>query len=260
VTIRVTHLTTATAIIEIDGLRLLTDPALDPPGQRYSFRFGLSSKKTEAPALPPGGIGPIDAVLVSHDHHADNLDAAGRALLPGAKRVLTTVSGARRLGGNATGLAPWASTELVSPGGLRVKVTATPARHGPPGVTLVEWETTGFLLEWEGQEKGGLYISGDTVWFGGIEEIARRAKVSVALLHVGGVRFGLTGPILYTFDGPQAARAAIALGARTVVPLHYDGWEHFRETRAGCEGAFAAAGIADRVRWLTKGEATEVPV
>jgi hypothetical protein len=49
---------------------------------------------------------PLDAVLLSHDHHFDNLDHAGRALLPSARRVLTTGAGAARIGAEP-GLAPW---------------------------------------------------------------------------------------------------------------------------------------------------------
>lgn len=48
-------------------------------------------------------LGPIDAVLLTHDHHADNLDDLGRALLPAAGVVVTTTSGARRLGGATRG-------------------------------------------------------------------------------------------------------------------------------------------------------------
>jgi hypothetical protein len=52
----------------------------------------------------------VDAVLLSHDQHDDNLDAVGRALLPVAGAVVTTTAGAKRLGREARGLAPWATT------------------------------------------------------------------------------------------------------------------------------------------------------
>jgi L-ascorbate metabolism protein UlaG (beta-lactamase superfamily) len=77
-------------------------------------------------------LAPIDAVLLSHDHHGDNLDAAGRALLPSAGAVVTTAPGARRLGLGARGLAPWGTTVLEAPDRPPIRVTATPARHGPP--------------------------------------------------------------------------------------------------------------------------------
>src|SRR4051812_32773370 len=108
----ITYVGGPTAILEVAGLRLLTDPTFDPPGQRYNFGWGTSSRKLQGPAIAAADLGPIDAVLLSHDHHDDNLDAAGRALLPSLGRVITTPSGAKRLGGESTGLAPWTSTTL----------------------------------------------------------------------------------------------------------------------------------------------------
>jgi L-ascorbate metabolism protein UlaG (beta-lactamase superfamily) len=251
--LRLTHLGTATLLLELAGLRLLTDPALDGPGGTYHFGFGTRSRKLAAPALPPGGLGALDAVLLSHDHHADNLDAAGRALLPAARVVFTTPSGARRLGGNARGLAPWQSAELGP-----LKITATPARHGPPLSRPIVGEVVGFLLEAAGFSHGPLYISGDTVWFPGVAEVARRYRVGTAFLHLGGVRFGISGPLRYTFSGAEAAVAAEALGAQTIVPVHYEGWTHFRESRAESERALARLGA--RVRWVPLGEPVEIEV
>jgi L-ascorbate metabolism protein UlaG (beta-lactamase superfamily) len=116
----------------------------------------------------------------------------------------------------------------------------------------------GFLVEQGDQPP--LWISGDTVYFAGLEEVVRRAPngVGIALLHMGGVRFGISGPLRYTMNGEEAARAASLVGAATVVPIHYDGWEHFREPRAEAERAFERAGLAGRVRWLRKGERTEI--
>ena len=82
--LRVTHIGGPTALIEFDGWRLLTDPTFDSPGRRYTFGWGSASRKAAGPAIAAADIGPIDAVLLSHDHHADNLDDAGRALLPTA--------------------------------------------------------------------------------------------------------------------------------------------------------------------------------
>src|SRR5579864_73217 len=120
-----------TALIEIDGFRLLTDPTFDMPGT-YQLPH-VTLEKLSAPALTLDVIGEIDAVLLSHDQHADNLDDSGKHFLPKAKRVLTTEVGAKRLGGHAEGLAPWTSTEL-SKNGRRLTITATPARHGPHGI------------------------------------------------------------------------------------------------------------------------------
>src|SRR6185437_17135404 len=102
--VRLTHIGGPTVLIEVGGWRLLTDPTFDPPGRRYFFGWGTVSRKLAGPAVAADGLPPIDAVLLSHDHHGDNLDPAGRAVLPSAGVVVTTASGAARLGAGARGL------------------------------------------------------------------------------------------------------------------------------------------------------------
>ena len=91
---KLTHIGGPTVLIEVGGWRLLTDPTFDPAGGKYRFGLGIGSQKLAGPSVAAGEIGPIDAVLLSHDHHDDNLDPAGRALLPSAGVVVTTASGA----------------------------------------------------------------------------------------------------------------------------------------------------------------------
>jgi hypothetical protein len=67
------------------GVAVVDRPDLRPPGRRYSFGWGSSSRKLTGPAIAAADLGPIDAVLLSHDHHGDNLDTTGRALLPGSQ-------------------------------------------------------------------------------------------------------------------------------------------------------------------------------
>jgi L-ascorbate metabolism protein UlaG (beta-lactamase superfamily) len=123
-----------TAVLEYGGLRFLTDPTFDPPGT-YERAPRPTLTKTAGPAVGPEEVGAIDAVLLSHDHHDDNLDGAGRDFLPRAARVLTTVAGAERLGGNAIGLEPWSSIELERPDGPPLAVTAVGPSTGPTAPT-----------------------------------------------------------------------------------------------------------------------------
>ena len=97
--------------------------------------------------------------------------------------------GAKRLGGNARGLAAWAATTLEAPGRTPIEVTATPCRHGPPLSHPIVGEVVGFALRWEGQEHGVLWISGDTVLYDGVREVADRLEVDTAMVHLGGVQF-----------------------------------------------------------------------
>lgn len=247
--IRLTHIGGPTTLIEIGGRRLLTDPTFDPPGRRYAFGWGGSSRKLAGPAVAPEALGRIDAVLLTHDHHADNLDDAGRALLPSAGAVITTRSGSARLG--CTGLAPWETTVLD--GNPRIEVTATPCRHGPPGFHPIVGDVIGFALRWEG---GSLWITGDTVLYGAVRDAAARVAADVLLVHVGAVRFGVTGPLRYTLTARDALALSDLARPRVVVPVHYEGWSHFSQGRREVEDVFAAS--AHDVRWLPLGESVAI--
>ena len=126
VQLKFTYIGGPTALLELGGLRLLTDPTLDPAGTEYPTSL-YTLRKTAGPALSPESVGRIDAVLLSHDHHFDNLDHAGRTLLKSAGTVLTTQEGAERLGGNAIGLAHWQTVDLPTRDGRVLRVTGTPA-------------------------------------------------------------------------------------------------------------------------------------
>jgi L-ascorbate metabolism protein UlaG (beta-lactamase superfamily) len=259
--VRLTHVGGPTALIEVGGWRLLTDPTFDPPGGSYRFGWGTGSRKLTGPAIAAAELGPIDAVLLSHDHHDDNLDAAGRALLPSAGTVITTVPGAQRLG-DGRGLEPWASTRLEAPDRPLIEVTATPCRHGPPLSRPIVGDVIGFALRWDGQEHGVLWISGDTVLYDGVRQVADRLHVGTALLHLGGVRFPISGPVRYTMTAKQAVELCRLVQPRTVIPIHYEGWKHFREGRDAIERELAKApeDVRERIRWLPIGVATGLVV
>jgi len=260
--VRITHVGGPTVLIETGGWRLLTDPTFDPAGGKYRFGWGTGSRKTAGPAIAAADIGPIDAVLLSHDHHDDNLDAAGRALLPGAGTVVTTASGAERLGGGAVGLRDWDTTRLDPPreGMTPIEVTATPCRHGPPGFGPIVGDVIGFALRWEGQDAGVLWISGDTVLYDGVRQVAERLEVDAALFHLGGVRFPVTGPLRFTMVARDAVELCGLVRPRTAIPIHYEGWVHFKEGRDAVERelASAPADVRDRFRWIPIGEPAEI--
>ena len=256
--LRLTHIGGPTALIEVGGWRLLTDPTFDPPGQSYRFGWGTGSRKLTGPAIDAPDLGPIDAVLLSHDHHGDNLDAAGRAVLPSAGTVITTVPGAERLGVGARGLEPWASTRLEARGRPTIEITATPCRHGPPLSRPLAGDVVGFALRWDGQEHGELWISGDTVLYDGVRQVAERLEVGTALLHLGGVRFPITGPVRYTMTAKDAVELCRLVQPRTLIPIHYEGWAHFKQGREEIERELANApeDVRGRIRWLPIGVPT----
>ena len=258
--VRLTHIGGPTTLIEFDGWRILTDPTFDDPGRKYNFGWGGSSRKVTGPALAVADLGPLDAILVTHVHHADNLDDAGRNLLPSARTVVTTAAGARQLAGSARGLDPWATTTLEAPGKPSIKVTATPCRHGPPLSHPIVGDVIGFALDWADDPQGAFWISGDTVLYDGVREVADRIDVDIALLHVGAVKFPITGPIRYTMTMDDAVELCGLVKPRIAIPVHYEGWSHFSQGRAAVDEGIrnAPLDVKPRFRVLPIGAAVEL--
>ncbi|GAB2745515.1 MBL fold metallo-hydrolase [Salinifilum aidingensis] len=240
-----------TVLFEYGGLRCLTDPTFDEPGD-YPAGNGPVLTKTAPAAGTPADLDRVDVVLLSHDEHPDNLDTSGRALLADVPLTLTTPGGGRRLGERAKGLDDWESIELERPDGGTLTVTGVPALHGPGAreeVEAITGEVVGFVLTAE--DLPTVYVSGDNAQLALVEQIAGRfAPVDTAILFAGAPRFSAIcdgEPIV--LDSAQAAEAATILDARRVVPVHCDGWAHFTEGRDELASTFTRAGLADRLDW-----------
>ena len=245
-----------TALIEIDGFRLLTDPTFDAPGAYQLPHVKL--EKLQGPALSAEAVGKVDAVLLSHDQHADNLDHSGKDFLAQAGRVLTTLAGAKRLGHHAEGLAPWATTELTGKDGRSLTITATPARHGPAGIEPLSGDVIGFVLTSKKAGSRPVYISGDTVWYDGVAEVARRFRAGVVLPFAGAAQ--TRGPFHLTMDTNDTIETARAFPDAVIVPLHSDGWAHFRQSSGDLRSSFDTLGFGARLRLLEPGVATVIEV
>ena len=242
-----------TALIEAGGFRVLTDPTFDPPGD-YKLSYATLTK-TVGPALTTEQVGQVDAVVLSHDQHWDNFDRAGKAFAMRAPRLVTTAAGSQRLGAPAEGLAPWQSTDIQKSDGRRLRVTATPARHGPAGIELLSGDVVGFVLDF-GDETPAIYITGDTVWYNGVAEVARRFAIGIVVLFAGSAR--TRGPFNLTMNTNDAIETAHAFADAVIVPVHYDGWAHLTQGRQDLAKSFEALGIAARLQFLEPGIPTAI--
>jgi L-ascorbate metabolism protein UlaG (beta-lactamase superfamily) len=238
-----------TALIEYEGLRLLTDPTFDPPG-RYETPT-ITHEKTSGPALSVEEVGQLDAVLLSHDQHFDNLDHSGRALLQSVGVTYTTIAGAGRLGGNALGLAPFETRTLEARNGKRLFVTGTPARHGPVGIEPLSGDVIGFAL---GVNQPGdlIYVTGDTVWYEGTAEVARRFSPKLVVLHTGSAE--PRGRFRMTMGSEDALEAAHAFREAALVSVHHEGWAIIRESQDQLADTFNKLGLPDRLTLLERGK------
>lgn len=232
--VALTPLDGPTVIIEAAGTRFLADPTFDPP-QEYPIG-SRALVKTAGPTWTAAQVGPVDAVLLSHDQHPDNLDHGGRAFLAAVPLTLTTPLAASRLGGTAAGLQDWESRQVGA-----VTVTAVPAQHGPDGTGHLTGPVTGFVLGTPGGR--AIYVSGDNASLRVVAEVAERfPDVSLAVLFAGAARTPLVDGYL-TLTSDEAVEAARILGSPPVLPVHTDGWAHFTQDGASLRAAFRAAGL-----------------
>ena len=94
------------------------------------------------------------------------------------------------------------------------------------------------MLTWENETRSALYVSGDTVWYEGVAEVADRFDVGVAVLNLGAARIDIIGPIDLTMNATGAVETANTFSKAAIVPAHYEGWAHFSETQADVSRLF----------------------
>jgi L-ascorbate metabolism protein UlaG (beta-lactamase superfamily) len=241
-----------TTLLELGGVRFLVDPTFDDP-RTYDLGGGRVLTKTQGPAMPAADVGEVDAVLLSHDQHADNFDESGRGVALAAPVTYTTPLGASRLDGRVVGMAPWDEATVGN-----VTITAVPAQHGPDGTEHLTGPVTGFVLH--GDDVPTVYVSGDNASLDLVRVIASRfPDTDVAVLFAGAARTKLLGDANLTLGSAEAVEATRILGSPEVVPVHCDSWAHFTE---GCDmvvAAFDAAGLAARLHRRPHGETLTLP-
>jgi L-ascorbate metabolism protein UlaG (beta-lactamase superfamily) len=247
---RVTWLGHASFLVQLDGVSLLVDPALQPT------LFGGISRNVP-PGLAIDALPSIDAVLVSHSHydHLDlpTLEAVGAPVIAGLG--LERFFRARRL--FATELGWWSSTRVGD-----VRITFVPSQHWSRRGLFDTNETLwgGFVIE---GSTATLYHSGDTAYFDGFARIgARFPAIDAAMLPIGAY-----DPAWFMerqhMNPEQALQAFEDLGARSFVAMHWGTFkltdEPLDEPPRRMERERERRGLpADRVRLLAVGETIEV--
>src|SRR5688572_24660545 len=163
---------------------------------------------------------PLDLVVLSH-FHGDHFDQVAERELDKALPIVTTPEAANALRErgfhNPQPLQTWSAWES-SKGGLTLKITSMPGRHGPPLSELVLPDVMGSMLEFSSPAgRFRMYISGDTLVFDDIKEIPRRyPQTDLALLHLGGTR--VLG-ILVTMDAEQGVEMLRLVAPELAIPI-----------------------------------------
>jgi len=209
------------------------------------------------PAIRFEELPPIDFVILSHLHE-DHFDKLVEAQLPRHTPILTTAAAARTLRKrgftNTYPLRVWDYVN-VRKGHISLRVTSMPAMHGPLPVAAMLPDVMGSMLEFYNERDNRfyrMYITGDTVLHGDLNEIPRRYRnIDLALAHLGGTR--VLG-VLVTMNADQGIETVRLMRADMNIPIHYNDYDVFREPLDEFVHAVEHAGLQDKVRYLYHGE------
>ena len=198
----ITWLGHSTVLLELDGVRLLTDPVL---------RGRLAHLRRVAGRVDVEALGRVDAVLLSHLHY-DHLDMPSLVRL-GRDLHVVVPSGAGRLlrKRGFTQLSELAVGEELRVGGVTVQATEAvhEGRRLPIGA---ETPAVGYRIDGAAR----VYFAGDTDLFDGMSDLA--PDLDLALLPISG--WGLRVPAGH-LDPLGAAKALRLLRPRVAVPIHW---------------------------------------
>ena len=220
--LRVTWLGHSTVLIEIDGVRIITDPVWGP---RASPLRLVGPKRFQPVPVALRAMPPVDLVIVSHDHY-DHLDYPTiRALSRSDVPFVTSLGVGAHL--ESWGIAPdriteldwWESHDVANSG---VRVTAAPSQHFS-GRTVKTRNATLWSSFVVRSERHGVFFSGDTGLTSEYSDIRTRlGPFDLVMLEVGAWNAAWGDMHL----GPDNALKALALlGGSAFLPVH---WATFR--------------------------------
>ena len=230
--LRITWLGHSTVLVELDGVRLITDPVL-------RGRIAHLRRTTVRPNVAE--VGPVDAALISHLHY-DHLDTRSLAALGRQVHVLIPSGGAailrRRRFAQVSAIDVGDETNV---GPLRVRATYADhdGRRQPFGGRA---SAVGYVIEGSAR----VYFAGDTDLFSGMSTLAQ--KLDVALLPVAG--WGATLPQGH-LDPERAAYALALLRPRVAIPIHWGTYRRFGLSAEAAPHRTPAERFAELARELT---------
>jgi L-ascorbate metabolism protein UlaG (beta-lactamase superfamily) len=254
--VTMTFVGNATMLLRIGGFTLLTDPSFLHRGQRAYLGKGLWTKRLTDPALQPGELPTLDAVLLSH-MHGDHWDDIATDGLDKATPVVTTQAAAKALtrkGFAATSdLRPW-QQHVLSAGDEELRITSVPGVHGPGLLAKVLPPVMGSVLELvrSGEVAWRGYISGDTLYRPFLGEVLERCgPLDVLVPHLGGTKaLGLT----VTMDARQGADLVELLKPPVTVPVHFDDYDRFTSPLGDFVAEVVRRELPGSVRTVQRGD------
>jgi L-ascorbate metabolism protein UlaG (beta-lactamase superfamily) len=206
-------------LVQWQGQHLLLDPYLSDSLTRKYAATDKPHVRMTARAIDPAKLDFIDVITSSHNH-TDHLDGETLGPLLSANQNVTLVIGAA----NRKFVVDRLQIDPSMPVGIDIgeatteglfRIEAVPAKHDELGPEFV-----GYVVRFG---PWIIYHSGDTLWYEGMPELLRKHKVDVALLPINGA--APERRVAGNLNGAESARLAKAMGARAVIPCHYEMFE-----------------------------------
>lgn len=248
---------TATVLIRYAGFTILTDPNFLHRGEKVALGYGLRSTRLTEPAMDIEDLPPLDLVVLSHMHE-DHFDRVAAEKLDRDVPIVTTTHAAaalKKMGfKRPSPLRTWEEF-VVLKGETELRITSMPGTHAPGVLSRLLPPVMGSFLQFGLAGSDPLiqmYITGDTLVHEQLKEIPQRfPHTDLALLHLGGTRvLGL----MLTMDGKQGVEAMKIVNPDRAIPIHYNDYTVFKSPLSDFKREVEAAGLADRVRYLTHGD------
>ncbi len=254
----------ATVLIRYGGFTILTDPTFIHMHEQTWIGYGMHTTRLTDPAMDIGDLPPLDLIVLSH-FHGDHFDQVAERELDKTLPIVTTPAAAAELNergfSETRALDTWSSVTFTK-GDVHLRITSMPGKHGPPVVNFALPEVMGSMLEFTSSGETSLfriYITGDTLIVDALKEIPHRfPNIDVALLHLGGTE--VMG-IMLTMDGKQGVEMIRIIQPDHSIPIHYNDYDVFKSPLSDFQAEVEAAGLRDRVTYLSHGDtySFEVP-
>lgn len=254
---------TATVLLRYAGFTILTDPNFLHQGDHVHLGYGMTAERLTEPAMDISELPPLDLVMLSH-YHGDHFDQIAEARLDKNVPIITTTHAAAALSAKgftkARALETWETLEVVK-GEARLRISSMPGKHGPGPMNYLLPPVMGSMLDFQSPTGGRalrLYITGDTLLHEDLREIPRRyPDVDLMLIHLGGTR--ILG-LMLTMDAEQGLEMVRLIKPQVAVPIHYNDYPVFKSRLSDFVEAINAAGLGDRIVYLSHGETHEFEV